>query len=273
MVKYCKKREKVRHILLSVFFLTALYSKTYYSRVETIDIYTVSSQVSGEVLFVDENMLGKKLTKKPYIIIDDEIDKQDLLSVDKKLEALKQMISIDKEIIKNFQKSIKRKEENYNSIKNLSIKSKTQKDAIYFDLINTKNQLLNTKKEIRNLESQISDLESKKARLIKSIKDKSISNPGLVLYQLLVKKSQVVNFSTPLAKVADTSKAILTIYVDKDTLKDIKNKTIYINSKPTKYKISRLVKIADSVNISEYKVQIIIKPLKIYSDLVKVEFR
>ncbi len=76
-----------------------------------------------------------------------------------------------------------------------------------------------------------------------------------------------------LAKVADTSKGVLTIFVDKDELSAIANKKVYINGQATRYRVSRVVPIADSVNISKYKVQIVIKAPKIYSQLVKVELR
>jgi hypothetical protein len=183
------------------------------------------------------------------------------------------MVKADKEIIKNLHESLSRKEENYEKIKDLSVKSKTQKDAVYFDVIATKNQLLATKKELANFQMQIADLKTRQTKLEKSIHDKKVHNPSMVLYELLVKKHQVVTIATPLAKVADISKGILTIYVDEATLKNIQNKKVYINDKVTPYKVSRVSFITDSVNISKYKVQIIINPPKIFSKLVKVELK
>ena len=77
----------------------------------------------------------------------------------------------------------------------------------------------------------------------------------------------------PLVKVADTSKGLLTIYVGADELQNIRAKKVFLNGKETSYKVSRSVSIADSVNISKYKVQIIIDAPKIFSKLVKVEFK
>jgi len=261
--------------IISIFFLfsSLIYAKEYYAKVEPINIFTLSSQVNGEVLLANEDLIGKKLQDRAYIVIDDTLDKKDLHSTNQKIESLKKMIEADKNIINNLEESVQRKKQNYSSIKNLSVKSKIQKDNVYFDLISTQNQLLNTKKELQNYHSQLADLLYKKAVLEKSIKDKKLISKGMVLYELLVKKGQYVNVATPLAKVADVSKAILTIYVDVEELENIKHKDVYIDHKLTRYKVSRVSYIADSVNISKYKVQIIINPPKIFSKLVKVELK
>ena len=274
MVKYSKKRCFVKKIIFFLLvFSSLIYAKEYYAKVEPLEILTIASQVKGEVLKADENLLGKKLLNKPYIIIDDALDQSDLRSVKQKVLSLKKMIQVDENILLNLQKSMQRKEQNYKSIQKLSVKSKIQKDTIYFDLIATKNQLLNTQKELENYRLQLADLQYKKAVLQKSIKDKTLLSKGMVLYELLVKKGQFVNPATPLAKVADVSKAVLTIYVDAKELEGIMRKKVFIDQKETPYKVSRISYIADSVNISKYKVQIIIDPPKIFSKLLKVELK
>ena len=251
----------------------SLDAKEYYAKVEPYELNIISSNVAGEVMFVDEERLGEKLTSKPFIVIDAAIDKQDLNATKEKIAAIEAMYKADEEIIKNLQESLARKKQNYERIKDLSIKSKTQKDTIYFDLIATKNQLLATKKEQSNFSSQLSDLHVKQARLKKLLQDKTVTAKGYVLYELLVKKSQVVAPSTPLAKVANISKAVLSVYVDKNELENIKNKVLYIDSKPTPYTSIRVNYIADSVNISTYKVQVVLPAPAIFSQLVKVEFK
>lgn len=268
-----KKRVSVRYIFLFFSFALPLLASSYYAKIDPIDIYTIASNVQGEVLFADEEKLGKKLGKKPFIVIDSHIDKADLEATQKKISAIEEMIEADRKIIENLKKSLKRKEQNYKSVKDLSVKSKFQKDSIYFDLIASKNQLLNTQKELENYRSQVADLKVKQARLQKSIKDKTIAKEGYVLYELYVKKNDVATPGKPLAKVADTSKAILTLYVDGDVIKGIDKKTVYIDGKKTAYKASRVVPIADSVNLSKYKIQIITKAPKIFSKLVKVEIK
>ncbi len=263
----------MKQILFLMLLPVLLMSKEYYAKVEPIDIYTIASNIQGEVLFANENLIGKKLGKEAFIRIDAKTDEADLKALEAKAASLEEMIEADKEMVRNLQESVKLKKENYESIKDLSVKSKTQKDAVYFDLIATKNQLLATKKELASYKSQLAELQAQKVRLQKSIADKLIEAPGMVLYELLVKKGDVVTPAKPLAKVADTSKAILTIYVDGDILKTIEQKSIYIDGKKTSYKVSRITPIADSQNISKYKVQIIIDPPKIFSKLVKVELK
>ena len=263
----------MKKILFLIFLPILLSAKEYYARVEPIDIYTIASNVQGEVLFVNEDLIGKRVSKNPFILIDDKTDRADLLALKEQKNSLEEMIEADKKIIKNLQESLKLKKENYESIKDLSVKSKTQKDAVYFDQVATKNQLLNTQKELASYRSQLADLQAKIIRLQKSIEDKSIKAEGLVLYELMVKRGDVVTPAKPLAKVADTSKAILTLYVDAKMLQDIAKKRVYIDGKETPYRVSRINPIADTQNISKYKVQIIIDPPKIFSKLVKVELK
>jgi hypothetical protein len=166
-----------------------------------------------------------------------------------------------------------RKRANYKSVEALKIKSQVEKDREYYDLINSENQYLNTQKEIDNLKVQIADLKLRKTRLEQTLKDKNLQATGFVLYELHVKPGQVVNISTPLAKVADISKAKLTIYLNRDDLSDAQKKVVYLDGEKTAYKISRVVNIADSKNISKYMAQIIIDSPKIFSNLVKVELK
>ncbi len=254
-------------------FLSALYSKVYYAKIEPYEIRTISSNVSGEVLFCDYDKLGKKLSSLPVVKIDDTLDKIELNSTIENIKLKKQSIKLDEELIKNLKTSLEKKLQNYNSIKDLSIKSKIEKDNTFFDIVNTKNQIINTQKELDNLNSALFDLEYKKAMLEKRIKDKTITAKGFVLYEIMVRTNQVVNPSTPLVKVADISKALLSIYVDADELKNINKKIIYINGKKTNYKPSRVYNIADSINLSKYRVDIVVNPPEVFSKLVKVEFK
>ncbi len=258
-------------ITILFFMATLLFSKVYYSKVEPYEIRDISSNVSGLIVFTDDNMIGKKLSQKPYIKIDAELDSQELLYTNEKLSTLRDMVTTNESILKNTEKSLKKKRENYKRIESLKIKSLVEKDRDFHDLISTENQFLSTQKEIQNLKVQITDLKLKAAYLRRSLRDKNLSAKGFVLYSILVKSGQVVGIATPLAKVADTSKAILTIYLDEEDMLNAKNKTIYIDGKKTSYKISRLLHIADNKNISKYMAQIIIKAPELFSKLVKVE--
>jgi len=253
--------------------VTLLFSKVYYSKVEPYEVLDISSNVSGLIIFTDDNMLGKKLSREPYIKIDAELDNKELQYTQEKLSALREIVTTNESILDNLEKSLKKKRENYKRIESLKIKSLVEKDKDFHDLVSSENQFLSTQKEIQNLKVQIIDLKLKAAYLSRSLSDKNLSAEGLVLYNILVKTGQVVGIATPLAQVADTSKAILTIYLDEEDMLNVKDKTVYIDGEKTSYKISRLSRIADSKNISKYMAQIITKAPKLFSKLSKVELR
>lgn len=263
----------MKFFITLIIFYTALYSKVYYSKVQPYEVRDISSNVTGVVIFSNENMLGKKLSKNPYIKIDSELDIKELESIKIKLAIYANTITINQEILHNLKKLLDKKQINYKQIENLKIKSRIEKDREFYDLIISQNSHLSTKKEINNLKSQIADLEFRKVQLQKSIRDKNFSHHGFTLYALFVKNGQVVNPSMLVAKIADTSKALLTIFLDEEDVVHAKEKIIYINGKTTSYKVNRLLKIADSTNISKYKAQIIIKAPQTFSQLAQVELK
>ncbi|MEA2090897.1 MAG: HlyD family secretion protein [Campylobacterota bacterium] len=262
---------KILTILFLMFSLS--FSKVYYSKVEPYEIRNISSNVSGLVLFTDEDMIGEKLTSKAYIRIDSELDSKELQFLKEKLEYLREMVKVNESVLLNLEKSLSRKRENYKRIEDLKFKSIVEKDREYHDLVSSENLYLSTQKEVQNLKVQITDLKLRKAQLQRSMNDKYLSDEGFILYEILVKAGQVVGISTPLAKVADTSRAKLTIYLDEPDVADAKNRVVYINGEKTSYKISRVLHIADTKNISKYMAQIIIKSPKLFSKLATVELK
>lgn len=258
---------------LLLLMLASLHAKIYYSKVEPYEIRDISSNVSGLVVLADENFLGKKLSNEPYIKIDSEIDQKDLKLVKEKLMYIKSVIEINEAVLVNLDESLAKKRENYKKIEPLKFKSSVEKDREFYDLITSENLYLNTRKEIQNLKIQMADLRLREAQLQRSIEDKNLVAKDFVLYEMLVKPGQVVGVSTPLAKVADVSKAILTLYLDEPDVIDAHKKVLYIDGEKTSYKISRGLSIADGKNISKYMAQIIIKSPELFSKLVKVELK
>jgi hypothetical protein len=263
----------MKTVLILLLSFLALNATVYYSKVEPLEVKKITSNVMGLVLFTDEDMLGKKLENSPYIKIDSELDRDDLKFSEEKLEYIRETVAVNEEILENLKKSLDKKRVNYKKVKALKIKSSVEKDREFYELIASENSYLSTKKEINNLKSQITDLKLRIAQLKRSIKDKNLNDEGYVLYSLDVKMGQVVNKATPLATLMNIDKAILTIYLDARDLADVKSKTIYINGEKTEYKISRLLTITDSENISKYKAQIIIDAPKVFSKLVEIELK
>lgn len=259
--------------LIISFLFIALHAKVYYAKVEPYELRDVSSNISGLVIFTDENSVGKKLTDEPYIQIDSELDQKDLKLVKEKLMYIKSIVEINEAILVNLEESLAKKRENYKKIEPLKFKSSVEKDREFYDLITSENLYLNTRKEIQNLKVQISDLKLRESQLQRSIEDKKLTAKGFTLYELLVKPGQVVGVATPLAKVADVSKAILTIYLDEPDVLNSQKQVVYMDGEKTSYKISRSLYIADGKNISKYMAQIVIKSPKLFSKLVKVELK
>ncbi len=262
---------KIFLLILCMFSIS--YAKVYYAKVEPFELREISSKVSGLVVYADENFIGKRLTAKPYIQMDFEIDQKDLKSTKEKLTYVKSVLEINEAILVNLDESLGKKRENYKKVEPLKFKSVVEKDKEFYDLIASENLYLSTRKEIQNLKIQISDLKFREAQLERSISDKNLVAENFILYEMLVKPGQVVGIATPLAKVADDSKALLTIYLDESDVLNAKKSAIYIDGEKTSYQISRLLNIADSKNISKYMAQIVIGTPKLFSKLVKVELK
>ena len=259
--------------LVFLFFVNALFAEVYYAKVEPYKFHNVASDVTGIVTKVNDDLLGKVLHNEVYISIDDLLDKEEYNYTKQKIKDLQSTLDFAKKTVANLQEVLKRKRINYKKIEAMKIKSRIEKDREFYDLIATQNNYLATQKEINTLQMQIADLLLRKKSLYKTLHDKRLRAKGLLLYSIQVKEGQFVNKGTPLATLADTSKALLTIYVNENDIDTIQNKVVYIDGKKTKYKVNRFVKVADNVNLSKYEAQIIIKAPKIFSQLVKVELK
>jgi hypothetical protein len=259
--------------ILIVLFLTfnILFAKVYYAKVEPYELRNISSNVSGLVTYANEDLIGRKLDNKPYIRIDSELDKKELKYINDKLQYIGKMINANENILQNLNTSLEKKRKNYKKFIGLKFKSSLAKDKEYYNLIQSENLNLNTQKEIQNLKIKATDLKLRKAKLQRSLRDKNLVANGFILYEILVKAGQVVGISTPLAKIADISRARLSIYLDARDVANAKNKIIFIDSLRTNYKITSILNIADSRNISKYMAQIIIPSPKLFSKLVKIE--
>lgn len=265
---------RVMKFFLSIFlFFGSLSAQVYYAKVEPYEVKTVSSNVSGEVVFLNEDLLGQKLHGEHYLKIDDTLDVAEYKQVQNKKIYVAQIIEANEKILVNLAQALEIKEKNFERVSALKIKSQVEKDKEFYDLIASRNQLLSTQKEIQNLKVQLADLTFREKQLQKTQNDKNLTAKGYVLYSLDVKKGQVVTPGVMLAKVADTSKALLKFYVDASELEDLEKKVVYIDEQRTPYKVSRVLQIADEKNISKYMVQIITKAPQVFSQLAKIELK
>lgn len=263
----------MKNIILFTLLSITLTASEYYSKAEPYRFYTLQANVPGLIFFADEDVEGKVLSKKNFIIIDDELDQKELDLLKQKKRNLQKSLELNQKMSKNLSNMIERKNRNYERIKNLPIKSNIEKDKEFFDLSTTQNQQLSTLEKIETIHSQLNDTRLRLIQLQRSIQDKHISAEGMVLYKLHVKKGQVVAMGMSLAEIADISKAKLTIFLNKDEIEDVRSKTIYLNDKPTNYEIDKIWPLSDTEHISSYKTEIVIDAPKQFSQLYKIEFK
>ena len=250
-----------------------LIASEYYSKAEPYRLYTLQSNVSGLVVESNEDLEGKTLSSKAFIIIDDELDQKELSLLKQKKINLEKSLELNEKMAKNLSVMIEKKNQNYERIKDLPIKSSVEKDKEFFDLSSTQNQQLSTLEKLETISSQLSDTQLRLVQLRRAIKDKHISAKGMVLYKLHVKKGQVVAKGMSMAEVADISKAKLTIFLNADELETVKKKKIYLNDLETEYAIDKIWPLSDAEHISSYKTEILIKAPQQFSTLYKIEFK
>jgi hypothetical protein len=239
--------KKTLFILTTIFNLS-LFANSYYALLEPVETYNIKANASGQIVFVNRNIEGKIADDKPIILIDDKINKEELKYLNEKIDIVKDMLKID--------------QDNYNTIKKLSTKSKFEKD--------------NAKMKILNIKSNLNDLKTKKLFLKDKINNKTITSQNNYIYKIMVNDGDFVNFGSPLLIAKKISKAKLTIYLGYDSIKDIKDKEISLNDKKTNLKIDKIFAIADEQKISSYKCEIIVdNPLSFggFSQLFKIDFK
>lgn len=253
--------------------LFSLVAGEYYAKVEPYEIRTVASNVSGVVLFADEKEEGKRLSKAPYIRIDDALDRVELEKTRAKIALLQNAIELNGEMAANYERIIEKKAYNYERVQGLKMRSQVEKDREFYDYVATQNQLLALRKESENMKVQINDLQMRRSQLERTIADKSFHAPGYVLYALLVKEEQVVTPGTPLAQIADVSRARLTLYLNGEDRERAAGQTVYLDGVKSPYRVERLWNITDAKQLSSYRAEIIIDAPEQFSRLVKVELR
>ena len=261
-------------IFLLLLFPLLIFAKVHYAKVEPYDSVTLKSAVSGLVLEVDLNAEGTHIQGKRIIHIDDVLDRTNLDDTKQSVILLEQMLGINKEIASSLAGTVKRQEGYYKRMSKLVTASKTQKDNAYSAFTSIKTQYLTTKEKIVSLKKQILDTKYKVAQLEDILIKKSIIPEDKYLYKLMVREGDYVAPGTALAQIQDASKAKLVLFLEPEELKDIKEKTIYIDSKRTNYKVGKVWRVADEKFISSYRAEIYIPaPKNEFSKLLKIEVK
>jgi len=266
------KRINVKKLLL--FLLPVLmFGKVHYAKVEPLERATIKASVGGAITKVDLSAEGRIAGEGVVIQIDDAMDRVSLSSSKASQMLFQETLKINNEILTGLEETYRLKKGYFDRVNALSTSTQTQKDNAYSAFIAAKNQLLGTKEKVANLKKQILDLEYKVKMLEDSITKKSINLKGRYLYKIMVRAGEFAAPGMPLAVADDLSRAKLTIYLDRDELKGIENKKVYIDGSEEGVSISRIWKEADEKFISAYRAEIILEPKYPFSSLLKVEVK
>lgn len=232
-------------IWMFLFTITSIFASEYYAKLEPIDSFQVKAAVSGKVIYSNSQIEGSKANNSTIIEIDSEVNKVDLEQSRNKLKYIDEMIKIENN--------------NYNRLNQVSSKSAFEKDT--------------QKLKVINLESSRSDMIIKIETLKDTISNKKLVEKSNYIFNIAVKEGDYVNAGTLLYESKDLSKGKLEIFVPIAQIDEIKNKEIFLDGVKSDIKISKIYDVADSVNISSYKVELIVNNVKTFSRLVKIEFK
>ena len=233
--------------ILTLFLLTitTIFASEYYAKLEPIESYQIKSAVSGKIIYSNSKIEGLKANNSTIIEIDSMVNKVELEQSRNKLKYIDEMIKIETN--------------NYDRLNQVSSKSAFEKDT--------------QKLKVINLESLKADMIVKIDTLKDIISNKKLIEKSNYIFNIAVKEGDYVNPGTLLYEAKDLSKGKLEIFVPIAQIEEIKNKEIFLNGVKSDIKISKIYEIADSTNISSYKVELILENAKIFSRLVKIEFK
>lgn len=235
----------MRFICLMLFFVASAFSSEYYAKLEPVQTYIIKSSVNGKVIYSNEKIEGFMSNNSTIIEIDNFVENVELKEIKNKLSFVARMLKIE--------------EQNYKRLNKVKTRSAFDKDA----------QLLKS----LNLESTRADLLIRQAVLKDILANKKLVENKRYIYNINVKKGDYVTPGTLLYETKDLSKGKLEIFVPINEVQSLKNKTIYLDNEKTNLKIDKIFKVAHSKHISSYKVDIVVDNPKIFSRLVKIEFK
>jgi multidrug resistance efflux pump len=250
-----------RVLLIACIVPIVMFAKVHYAKVEPYDSVVLKSAVSAQVVRADIDAEGRMIVNQEVIHLDDELNRVDL-------NHSRQTLKLTKEMLTGLKSTYLKQKRYYESVNALSTTSRTQKDAAFYQYIASKNQYLSTKEKELSLELKVAQLED-------MIDKKSIVLDNEYLYKLHVRTGDFVNPSSPLATVADLSRAKLVLFLEEEEIKTLDKKRVYINGQESNASIDRVWSVADEKFISSYKAWIIVDNPKIedFSKLVKIELK
>ena len=235
----------MRILILFIFIITNILANEYYAKLEPIESYQVKAAVAGKVIFSNSQIEGLKADNTTIVELDSSVDRVELEQSKNKLKFIDEMLKIE--------------QNNYDRLNQVSSKSAFEKDT--------------QKLKVINLESSKADMLIKIENLKDTISNKKLVEKSNYIFNIAVKEKDYVTPGTLLYEAKDLSKGKLEIFVPIAQIEEIKNKEIYLDGIKSDIKISKIYDVADSTNISAYKVELIVTNAQQFSRLVKIEFK
>ncbi len=232
-------------IWICLLTISSIFANEYYAKLEPIDSFQVKSAVAGKVIYSNSKIEGLQANNSTIIEIDSLVNKVELEQSKNKLKFIDEMLEIERN--------------NYNRLNQVTSKSEFEKDT--------------QKLKVINLESSKADMIIKIESLKDIINNKKLVEKSNYIFNIAVKDGDYVSPGTLLYESKDLSKGKLEIFVPISQINEIKNKDVYLDGVKSNVKISKIYDVADDTNISAYKVELIIDDVKIFSRLVKIEFK
>jgi multidrug efflux pump subunit AcrA (membrane-fusion protein) len=259
-------------ILILLFLSIALFAREHIVQIEPFNIYHIKSSVAALVVEANDDLEGKSIKNKLVVKLDDRVDRAVLKSLYQKKRLLIKNIATEEENLKNLFELKEIKKRNYERIKNLKTKSVFEKEMRLSEYLSAKSAYLNQKSKIANLKLQLEDLKQNIAKTEDSVSKKSIILTGYV-YKVYLKRGDFVTLGAPLVDIADISKAKVKLFLDKDEMKNIDKKSIYIDGKKVNKSFYVLNIIPSESHIAQYEAEIILEKPEFFGKLIKVEIK
>ena len=239
----------MRNIIYIIALAIGLNASEYYAKVEPYKTYTISSELSAKVEFVNKKKEYSLVKQKALVLKLDSTDE------DIEFDSAKKSLVIQEEVLKIKQSNYKNKVK----VRQLSIYDKNQEKLSYLD----------SKQIVEDLKKNIKVIQKQKQRKEFFVEDK-------YLKEIYVNKGEYVQIGQMLFELYDFSRSKLEVFVRPNDIEGLKQKSIYINDKKSEYKIEKVSKVRDTQRVSTYKV-ILYKDnpsrnIK-FGEIVKVEFR
>jgi len=235
----------MKYIISLMIMSISLIAQDYYAKIQAINEYNIKSAISGKVTLSNTSLESTFVKDAIIIKVDDKINKIELQQTLNKITNQRQILTIQKQTLNSFNK--------------VSSKSKFDKDRQKIVILSTKVVL--------------NDLKTKLYTLKDIIKNKNIRVNNLYINKIYVNKEDFVNPGTLLLSAYDLSKGKLIIFVNKNDIKNIKEKSILIDDKNVDVIISKVYKTTDEKHLSSYKVELILPKVDTFSKLVKVSIK